>query len=432
MFSLSIQNPIILSLSLIFSAISFLAEASVPPSETFQYINEGEFGEYIVEYDANYRALDPFAQPFQLCFYNTTPNEYTLALRMGTVRSESLMRWVWEANRNKPVRENASLTFSTDGNLVLADSDGAIAWQTNTADKGVIGFKLLSNGNMVLYGSNGEFIWQSFDSPTDTLLVGQSLKIGGVTTLISRVSRVENVNGPYSLVMEEKTLSLYYKSPNSPNRLIYFSFSDLISVSEGLKYVTLGPDLTLEYESGSVTLRRAKYNTTLTYLRLEIDGNVRLHTYEDNADWGAWEVTYALFDRNSWESECQLPQKCGDFGVCDDNQCVACPSPKGLMGWSENCEAEKVSSCGVNEFRYYKVQGVDHFSVKYSNGDGPMKMEVCRNKCSEDCKCLGYFYHTKSFRCWVVYDLGTSTKVENSTHLGYIKAPTKKVMLSDI
>ncbi|KAF5183213.1 hypothetical protein FRX31_027200 [Thalictrum thalictroides] len=34
------------------------------------------------------------------------------------------------------------------------------------------------------------------------------------------------------------------------------------------------------------------------------------------------------------ESECQLPEKCGNFGVCEDNQCVACPTPNGLMGWS--------------------------------------------------------------------------------------------------
>ncbi|KAL6283454.1 hypothetical protein ACE6H2_014383 [Prunus campanulata] len=42
-----------------------------------------------------------------------------------------------------PVGENATLTFGTDGNLVLADADDRVAWQTNTANKGVVGFKLL-------------------------------------------------------------------------------------------------------------------------------------------------------------------------------------------------------------------------------------------------------------------------------------------------
>lgn len=47
---------------------------------------------------------------------------------MALARSESLFRWVWEANTGKPVGENATLTFGTDGNLVLADADGTIAW----------------------------------------------------------------------------------------------------------------------------------------------------------------------------------------------------------------------------------------------------------------------------------------------------------------
>ncbi|KAJ9153509.1 hypothetical protein P3X46_026938 [Hevea brasiliensis] len=428
MFSISIEKPL-LSLCFFFSIFSFIAQASVPPSATFKYVNEGEFGPYIVEYDASYRVLDPFAHPFQLCFYNTTPNAFTLALRMGTVRSESMRRWVWEANRGNPVGENATLTFGTEGNLVLADANGRIAWQTYTANKGVVGFNLLSNGNMVLYDSKGTFIWQSFDHPTDTLLVGQSLKLGAATKLVSRASEKQNINGPYSLVMEDKTMAMYYKSPNSPNPLLYFTFSRLLDVMAPLQQVTFRSDLSLAYQGakssgGTITLRRPKYDTTLSYLRLEIDGNLRIYTYDDNADWSAWQVTYALFSRDSWETECQLPERCGNFGLCQDEQCVACPSPKGLLGWSKNCQAAKVS-CGVKDFYYYKLQGVDHFNSKYTNGDGPMKQDACSSKCTKDCKCMGYFYHTQSSRCWIAYDLKTLTKVANSTHMAFIKAPNK-------
>ncbi|KAL3364419.1 hypothetical protein AABB24_013267 [Solanum stoloniferum] len=136
----------------LFSQI-FSCIAQVPAENTFKFVNEGELGDYVVEYRADYRVISISNNPFQLCFYNTTPNAWTLALRMGTVRSESLMRWVWEANRGNPVKENATFTFGTNGNLVLADADGRIAWQTNTANKGVTGFKLLPNGNMVLHDS---------------------------------------------------------------------------------------------------------------------------------------------------------------------------------------------------------------------------------------------------------------------------------------
>ncbi|KAM1057691.1 hypothetical protein COP1_031023 [Malus domestica] len=48
----------------------------------------------------------------------------------------------------KKVGENAILTFGTNRNLVLAHANGKVAWQTNTANKGVVGLKLFPNGNM--------------------------------------------------------------------------------------------------------------------------------------------------------------------------------------------------------------------------------------------------------------------------------------------
>ncbi|KAJ8763636.1 hypothetical protein K2173_003108 [Erythroxylum novogranatense] len=402
---------------------SSIAQASVPPSARFQYINAGEFGEYIVEYDANYRFLDPFAQPFQLCFYNTTPNAYTLAVRMGTVSSEGLMRWVWEANRGIPVDESATVTFGEDGNLVLAHSDGRIAWQTNTANKGVVGFELLSNGNMVLYDKNRKFVWQSFDSPTDTLLVGQSLKLEGVTKLVSRASRKQNRNGRYSLVLEPKSL------PIVP--YIYFSFSSNFGLEKGLlKYVRLNSDLSLSTKLGNLRLSSRSYNTTLSYLRLDINGNLKLYTYlYDNEPRGdmAWENTFTLFDAKpqSLEGTCQLPETCGELGLCSNGTCVACPAPNGLKKWTTKCEQANVEkACKAKQgVRYVKLEGVDHFMSKYSKGNGPMKLETCRNKCTNDCKCLGHFYNTQTHKCWIAYDLKTLTKVPYSTHLAFLKMP---------
>ncbi|KAI9186358.1 hypothetical protein LWI28_016512 [Acer negundo] len=413
-------------------ALISIAKASVPPSETFKYVNEGEFGPYINEYDADYRVLDPFSSPFQLCFYNTTPNAYTLALRMGIQRTEPLYRWVWEANRGKPVRENATLTLGTNGNLVLAEADGTVVWQTNTANKGVVGFKLLSNGNMVLRDSKGNFIWQSFDYPTDTLLVGQSLRVGGVTKLVSRKSAKENVDGAYSFVLEPKQWAMYHKINNSPRPVLYYSspiqptdylkFIGTPDTDEGFAY-----DLSLENSNGGSSLfARPKYNGTASFLRLGMDGNLVIYTYYDKVSWGAYEKTFSLFDRDSiWETECQLPERCGKLGLCEDNQCVACPSEKGLLGWSKSCEAKKLTSCAAKDFHYYKVEGVDHYMSKYTRGSGPAKVEDCGKKCTSDCKCLGYFYNQDTSRCWIAYDLMTLTKVSNSTHLGFIKVPNK-------
>ncbi|KAB5534560.1 hypothetical protein DKX38_017646 [Salix brachista] len=343
------------SLCLLLS-IFFIGHSAVPPSSTFKHVNEGQFGFYIIEYAPDYRPL-PIGNP---------------------------------------VRENATLTFGEDGNLVLADAGGRIAWQTNTANRGVVGFEVLPNGNMVLHDSKGNFIWQSFDSPTDTILVGQSLRVGAATRLVSRASQNENSDGAYSLVMESKRLVMYYKSPNSPKQYLYYTFAPR---QDRLQNATLNynPD---PYDDSA-------------------NGNLRIYSYNNKVDYMAWDVAFNLFSRDDFpESECQLPERCGKFGLCEDSQCVACPLPGGLFGWSKNCEPVKPPACGSKNFYYYKLEGVDHSMSKYAGGSGPVMEDECGRKCSSDCKCMGYFYNKETSKCSIAYDLQTLTKVSNSTHVG--------------
>ncbi|CAI0429273.1 unnamed protein product [Linum tenue] len=420
-------------------------QATVPPSARFSFTNEGDFGDYIVEYNANYRVLSIATTPFQLCFYNTTPGQYTLALRMGTVRSEALMRWVWEANRGNPVGENATFSLGANGNLVLAHSDGRIAWQSNTADKGVVGFELLNNGNMVLKDSKGGFVWQSFDSPTATFLVGQSLRIGSPSKLISRASPEENKNGDYSLVLEPRDLAMYFTGAKSRTPYRYFSFlaANRLFLPNNTTLINTTFNANLGFDTqvtndgaggGGTFLKNPRFNTTLSYLRLEIDGNLRVHTFiistdSDGFQTQLWEIAVTIFSEDDlWalETKCQLPGRCGEFGVCEDSQCVGCPTPNGLAGWSRDCMAPKLNDCGgkkKGDFKYFELKGVDHFVAKYTRGDAPVKQESCADKCSKDCKCLGYFYHSDASRCWIAYELKTMTRVANSTHLAFIKTP---------
>ncbi|XP_047335901.1 epidermis-specific secreted glycoprotein EP1-like [Impatiens glandulifera] len=414
------------------------SHAVVPADKTFKFVNQGDFGEFIVEYDGTYRTLSVFNSPFQLCFYNTTPNAYTLSLRMANTRSESLFRWVWEANRGKPVKENATLTFGQDGNLVLADSDGRVTWQTATANKGVVDFKVLPNGNMVLLNSNGSFVWQSFDSPTDTLLIGQSLRVGAAVKLVSRASELDNSDGPYSLELEpNKGLSWFYQPKNSPKPLLYFStlYNEfgLVVPGESIQF-----HIWTETDASDVLVRSylsfdrfnaiTNYNGTLSLLRLGIDGRLRIFTYNDKVDSSAWEEVFTQFISRRWYTEigqeCQLPEKCGKFGLCSKNQCVACPTEKGLLGWSEECELKKVSSCKPTDFHYYKLEGVEHFVSQFTRGSSVNEMD-CGKKCTSDCKCLGYFYYRESSRCWNVFDIKTLRKANNSSHVGYIKVSNK-------
>ncbi|KAK3198664.1 hypothetical protein Dsin_022079 [Dipteronia sinensis] len=372
-------------------ALISIARASVPPSETFMYVNEGEFGPYINDFAST-----------------TPPQMLTLFLFVWVSKGLSLciVGFGKPTAANLYVKMPLSLSLGTNGNLALAEADGTVAWQTNTANKGVVSSKLLSNGNFVLYDSK------------------------------------ENVDGTYSFVLESKQLSMYRKINNSSRPVLYYSVT-LTNEKDPVQYVKFNSDpetdegfaydLTLEISSGgSFNFARPKYNITSSFLRLGMDGNLVIYTYYDKVFWGGYEKTFSLFDRDSnWETECQLPERCGKLGVCEDNQCVACPSEKGQLGWSKSCEPKKLNSCDAKDFYYYKVEGVDHYMSKYTRGSEHVRGEDCGKKCTSDCKCLGYFYKQDTSRCWLAYDLMTLTKVSNSTHLGFIKVPRQQVITAN-
>ncbi|KAL3503122.1 hypothetical protein ACH5RR_037571 [Cinchona calisaya] len=430
--------------------------AQVPANETFKIINEGEFGEYITEYDAGYRVIrnevyDFFAFPFRLCFYNTTPGSFVLGMRAGIPRDEDLMRWVWDANRNRPVKENATLTFGKDGNLVLADVDGSVAWQTNTANKGVTGIQMLPNGNLVLYDKKGKFIWQSFDYPVDTLLAGMSVKQNN--KLVSRTSDVDGRDGKYSLVLENSGFNLYI---NNSGQLVNYngwsgsggSFIRFYTAPIDQDPKSAGWELLLEtfhdkksspspkpspsrrsllqsFPVGSgnaLILRKLNYNASISFLRLESDGNVKVFTYFDGVPYLKWSETFAFFS-SYYVRECGLPSKCGSFGLCQRGMCVGCPSPSGLLGWTENCQPPKLKPCVERaKVDYYKIDSAEHFLNREStgNGQGPIKIEACKEKCSKDCRCKGFVYKEDTKKCLLVPVLGTFIRNVN-TSTAYIK-----------
>ncbi|KDO44632.1 hypothetical protein CISIN_1g0184022mg, partial [Citrus sinensis] len=285
----------------------------------------------------------------------------------------------------------------------------------------------------------GNFIWQSFDYPTDTLLVGQSLRVGRVTKLVSRLSVKENVDGPHSFVMEPKRLAFYYKSSSAPRPILYYTFP--ISYN-GLKSLTLKSspgkmhELTLVDSSGDngFIFDRPKYDSTISFLRLGIDGNLRVFTYSQEVDWLPEEERFTLFGKDfrgsnarNWDSECQMPERCGKLGVCEDNQCVACPTEKGLIGWSNKCEPAQANFCGTKHFHYYKLESVRHYMCTYNfyDGIGDITIEDCGKRCSSNCRCVGYFYDTSVSRCWIAFDLKTLTKEPDSPIVGFIKVSNK-------
>ncbi|GAA0179354.1 hypothetical protein LIER_42213 [Lithospermum erythrorhizon] len=64
----------------------------------------------------------------------------------------------------------ATLQLTLEGDLILRDADGTLAWYSNTTGKFVAGLNMSNSRNVILL-----IVWQFFDHPIDTLVNNQIL-----------------------------------------------------------------------------------------------------------------------------------------------------------------------------------------------------------------------------------------------------------------
>ncbi|KAF5935661.1 hypothetical protein HYC85_026790 [Camellia sinensis] len=176
---------------------------------------------------------------------------------------------VWSANRNHPVKLNATLQLTQDGNLTLSDSDGTSVWSTYTGggNYSVSGLNLTEDGNLVLFDRNNATVWQSFDHPADSLLVGQRL-VGG-QKLTSSTSASNWSQGLFSLAVQFDPHSSYlsaYVESNPP-----WSYFESYIDKDYVKF---------ENESFNGQLIRVASSSSAQFIRLDPDGHLMAYEWD--------------------------------------------------------------------------------------------------------------------------------------------------------
>ncbi|XP_027063106.1 EP1-like glycoprotein 2 [Coffea arabica] len=166
--------------------------------------------------------------------------------------------------KNNPVKANATLNVTRDGDLILADADGRIVWSTSTGGKSVAGSNLTGMGNRLLFDSKSRSVWQSFDHETDSLVLGQ--KLHSSQRLSSRISDSNSSQGIYSLAVENGTLVSYNEC--SPPQVYFYS-----DMYEGLSAATIPLDV--KFENGSFD--NYALSPAAQVMKLESDGHLRVY-----------------------------------------------------------------------------------------------------------------------------------------------------------
>ncbi|OMO98305.1 hypothetical protein COLO4_13995 [Corchorus olitorius] len=134
---------------------------------------------------------------FAFGFYNSGANVFRVGIWLVGSPKNTIL---WTAARNDPgVPAGASLAFAEDGRVLVRGPAGEILLVIVEPTQMPSVASMLDSGKFVLYTSNSEIVWSSFDYPTNTLLVGQTLERG--KSLYSSLSETNDSIGNFRLLM---------------------------------------------------------------------------------------------------------------------------------------------------------------------------------------------------------------------------------------
>ncbi|CAN4089478.1 unnamed protein product [Withania somnifera] len=312
-------------------------------------------------------------------------DQYMFGVRFNAIYIPSSEQTaIWTAGWNVKVSSKAYFELSPIGEMILFDpAKGKTVWQSKTGNASVESAVLLDDGNFVLLNRNKSAVWQSFESPSDTMLSGQSLSVGQSLRASSRGSLTSyyslhmNVSGEMQLRWESSVIYWSAGDPQSAGRAILGSDGILRLLDQRSEAVwsVYGED----HNDSDVKFR---------FLRLDSDGNLRIYSWENNST--SWRIVWQAII-----NQCDVFATCALNGICifnaSDSYVCQCPfrstrnsNSECLIPYRPSCES------GSSMIRY------DHM---YLYGIYPptktvvqASLQQCRSLCLKDPSC-----HAASF-----------------------------------
>ncbi|KAL3715449.1 hypothetical protein ACJRO7_007221 [Eucalyptus globulus] len=338
---------------------------------------------------------------------------------------------VWSANWTHPVGNQATLELTVEGDLILKDADGSVAWSTQTYGESVVGMKLTDTGNLVLFDKNNAVAWQSFDHPTDTLLLGQKLRVGQKLTP-SNIATNVNEQGLYSLSLT--TEGLFAKVETDPPQVYYAShinFSDTSSSSNYVEFTQGHLELFLNYTRNGSSFSGYVSTAAVQFLKFESDGHLRVYQQFENEFFMAHDIL------TEYIGYCGYPMVCGRYGICEGHGICNCPDryfrPIDYANPSLGCTGSIASSCEAPQLEsFLDVRGVSYFAVKTDPlaGLGNLDEESCKKTCANNCSSLAALFQDVrdgSKHSRVCYLLSQVFSIKNESDLMHSTALFLKV-----
>ncbi|CAN6242245.1 unnamed protein product [Urochloa humidicola] len=307
---------------------------------------------------------------------------------------------VWSANRIHPVKQNATLVLTGDGDLILRDADGSLVWASGTAGQSIARMVITELGNLVLVDQKNATVWQSFDHPTDALVPGQSLREG--MRLTANTSATNWTQNPlYMTVVPNGWYAYVESTPPQPY------FSQLVNKNKTGNHPTqvtfTNGSLSIFVEStepanpdSGIMLPAAK---STQYLRFESDGHLRLYEWSQSETEAEWAMVFDVI--KMFPDNCAFPTVCGEYGVCTGGQC-SCPFQsnstssyfKPIDGWKANVGCMPLTPISCQEMQHHDLltlTGVSYFDTSHTIVNARNR-DACKQACLKNCSCKAVMF----------------------------------------
>ncbi|GAU23716.1 hypothetical protein TSUD_46460 [Trifolium subterraneum] len=321
---------------------------------------------------------------FAFGLYPLVSTHYLVGIWFDKIPQKTL---VWSANRDDPARIGSTINFTVKGEFLLqhANKTSVLIYIGTNATSAM----MQDDGNFILTNSLSKIIWQSFDSPTDTILPGQTLNMGQM--LFSNANGTQDYStGQYKLEVQKSDGNIVISA---------FRFTD-----PGYRDTKTNSNTSVRLIFNNKTSFLYAVNRTHNILNMTTEVPNPVENYYHRAtinDRGNFQQLIYLKESGKhwtviWQAiiqPCTVNAICGVYGFCTspDNSTVNCSCLPGYTSFDPNfpskgcypsaavdfCAAnssasnftvEQIQNADIPNNRFFDLQRMDSSDLDSCNG----------------------------------------------------------------
>ncbi|XP_075653692.1 G-type lectin S-receptor-like serine/threonine-protein kinase LECRK2 [Castanea sativa] len=372
---------------------------------------------------------------FAFGFYPLVTNKYLVGIWYDEISEKTL---AWSVNRDDPAGKGSTIKLLLNGQLVLTHTNGTQLFICNhTSTKSA---SMQNDGNFVLRNSSSGIIWQSFDFPTDTILLGQTLVMG--QKLHSNANgTVDYSTGEYQLEIQQLDGNILLSAFRFSGPTYWFSdtagngnVSLVFNKTTALMYA-----IYLENNSKAYNMTNTVPPTEDYYHKATINdkGNFQQLAFPKGNEASQWIVVWEAIAK-----PCTVDNICGVFGFCTtpDDKIVNCTCLPGYLPLDPNTPSKGcypnvvMDFCAPNSSALnFTIQTLD--ATDFRNGGfadlariQQTDADKCKKEVMDDCFCVAAVFNGGNNVCYKKkMPLVNSRRSDPTTNnmVAFIKVPVE-------